>query len=530
MSSRIVGLLLVLGVASLCQGLSVSPCSSNGTIAVEENSKDFVFTCGSDLDMQHPTTWTFQDRPPDPQQVISVCSRSPSSSSYPWSCASNYSVMIIGSINEHTRRSHVILPDVIRGRFPDGTWRCKNGGSFAECSIDVVHTPSDVQCQVTVDEAQGMVHGTCQTSQMFSSHGNYFCQWFENNGNKAETEIPQTDTEFNLTDCTEGETMEYFCGNCSFNKLLPFVSESYGYRVVISPGSISPSIGYSIVKAKANSLSSTQEGLPVSVPRMTSTQSATSSRTMTSLRPGLTLKQSSPNPPTVEVNEEVVNSARYEGIGIGVAACIALLILVALLVCVALKCRRKSRKESEDGPGNSISNHIYDPADFPHNHVGNCENNRHRPNTAVVSNGVPSQTSSRSFDSQPDGGYTSIASPFDTASYLVPFANASGSDVAAGGSHDDKACRDHTYMSRISMDLPPTRYETMHAPLSTQSKVKPSSQHTKSEEKMEEEEEENLENEKAEAAEASFLASGFQMKDAEYIHINNTAIPLSDLV
>ena len=66
---------------------------------------------------------------------------------------------------------------------------------------------------------------------------------------QTEVEIPPSATSFTLTNCSEG-AMDYYCGNCSFHKSLPLASQSYRYRVVISPGKISPTVAYTIGKCK----------------------------------------------------------------------------------------------------------------------------------------------------------------------------------------------------------------------------------------------------------------------------------------
>ena len=66
---------------------------------------------------------------------------------------------------------------------------------------------------------------------------------------QTEAEIPPSETNFTLTNCSEGAT-DYYCGNCSFHKSLPLASQSYRYRVVISPGKISPTVAYTIGKCK----------------------------------------------------------------------------------------------------------------------------------------------------------------------------------------------------------------------------------------------------------------------------------------
>ncbi|XP_070202331.1 uncharacterized protein [Littorina saxatilis] len=260
-NASIVSFILSTATLAFCEGLAIIGCNSDGSMSVEDHVKDLLLVSG-DLDMTSFTIWTFQDRnTSNPRQIISNCStHSPSSSSPVWFCDSTFNVMIKTDINEHTRRSHVILPDMSVGRFPDGTWRCENGGRVAECSIDVVYTPTDVQCQVTIDEDRSMVEGTCHISRMFSSHGKYSCQWFEKNGNQEEVALPSSQTQFTRSDCSEGGFV-YYCGNCSFSKGLPAVSERYGYRVSILPGNISPSVEFT-VKPKADAPSSPQTQLP----------------------------------------------------------------------------------------------------------------------------------------------------------------------------------------------------------------------------------------------------------------------------
>ncbi|KAK7106109.1 uncharacterized protein [Littorina saxatilis] len=329
-NASIVSFILSTATLAFCEGLAIIGCNSDGSMSVEDHVKDLLLVSG-DLDMTSFTIWTFQDRnTSNPRQIISNCStHSPSSSSPVWFCDSTFNVMIKTDINEHTRRSHVILPDMSVGRFPDGTWRCENGGRVAECSIDVVYTPTDVQCQVTIDEDRSMVEGTCHISRMFSSHGKYSCQWFEKNGNQEEVALPSSQTQFTRSDCSEGGFV-YYCGNCSFSKGLPAVSERYGYRVSILPGNISPSVEFT-VKPKADAPSSPQTQLP-------------------------------PTSSVAVVDEDAVNAALKKGIGIGVGSLLAAFLLSAAVTFSVWKWRNKDKEETDDGHHTSVDINHYSEA------------------------------------------------------------------------------------------------------------------------------------------------------------------------
>ena len=110
-------------------GLEIRPCADNGTSAVEEGSKDFILACAG-LNAAQPTVWKYRDRYPLGTQIIANCSKT--------TCSLPYSPLILSIINEHTQRSHMIIPDVLRGRFPDGTWTCENDGQTAQCALDVI--------------------------------------------------------------------------------------------------------------------------------------------------------------------------------------------------------------------------------------------------------------------------------------------------------------------------------------------------------------------------------------------------------
>ena len=124
--------------------MAIEKCGADGSLAVEEDvTHDLLLAC-SGLDLRHPALWSYRDRPPatplgggaGTPQSISNCSRGAAAGG--WSCSRDFGPMILASINEHTRRSHVILPTVARGRFPDGDWFCRNGADTAVCSIDAI--------------------------------------------------------------------------------------------------------------------------------------------------------------------------------------------------------------------------------------------------------------------------------------------------------------------------------------------------------------------------------------------------------
>ncbi|XP_076457665.1 uncharacterized protein LOC143291602 isoform X2 [Babylonia areolata] len=311
---RVAWLFCLLVISS--EAVEVEPCDSGGEVEVEEGSTDVVLGC-TDLRLSRPTLWHFQGRTPgDTKMLVANCTGA--------TCSADYSPLILASMNQQTRRSHVILPNAIRVGFPDGTWFCENGGDSAQCVVDIIHKAENAQCSVVVDEEKSMVTGKCQFSKMYSSQGDYSCTWFEGSDSQTETELLPSQTQLTLTNCSVGQ-LYYVCGNCSFQKPLPVVSGGRSYRAEISPGKVSPSVRYVFLAAVNTTVPAP------TVPLVQTTPTSTPTRQTPFVKKG-------------DVPPDIMWTYRYEGVGIGVGAVVVVFVVVFVVIVL---CRRQCRQHQK---------------------------------------------------------------------------------------------------------------------------------------------------------------------------------------
>ncbi|KAK7468021.1 hypothetical protein BaRGS_00036725, partial [Batillaria attramentaria] len=110
--------------------VTIFPCGSDGIIAVEENSKDFVFSAQTSNHMDHSFSWYHTDLRFNVTELLAVCTRG--------ACNATFNPAILAVHNENTKRSQIVAPDVLRFRFPDGLWTTRTASSAANCTMEVI--------------------------------------------------------------------------------------------------------------------------------------------------------------------------------------------------------------------------------------------------------------------------------------------------------------------------------------------------------------------------------------------------------
>ncbi|KAK7453595.1 hypothetical protein BaRGS_00039634 [Batillaria attramentaria] len=208
--------------------------------------------------MDHSFSWYHTDLRFNVTELLAVCTRG--------ACNATFNPAILAVHNENTKRSQIVAPDVLRFRFPDGLWTTRTASSAANCTMEVIcewvsvrvnargsHSAKDADCEVVINERTGIVSGDCHIPRMFSSRDRYSCTWMEQTDSESESAIPESVTNFEKDNFTitdpNKNVLTYYNATCSFNKSLPTGSQIYRYRVVISPGNVSPPIGYRYVSS-----------------------------------------------------------------------------------------------------------------------------------------------------------------------------------------------------------------------------------------------------------------------------------------
>ncbi|KAK7485533.1 hypothetical protein BaRGS_00023221, partial [Batillaria attramentaria] len=110
------------------------------------------------------------------------------------------------------------------------------------CQLDVVHHAEVTSCKAQFNTAgtQRTVNGTCDVSKAYSERGRYSCNWTEHRAGSS-TAIPASQTSLTKTAYTEGGAT-YNSVTCSFNRAFPIVTGTYTYSVIISPGTVTPTV------------------------------------------------------------------------------------------------------------------------------------------------------------------------------------------------------------------------------------------------------------------------------------------------
>ncbi|KAK7485511.1 hypothetical protein BaRGS_00023199, partial [Batillaria attramentaria] len=110
------------------------------------------------------------------------------------------------------------------------------------CQLDVIHRAEVTSCsaQSNTSGTQWTVGGTCAVSKAYSERNRYSCAWAEHRAGSSTT-IPASQTSLTKTSYTEGGAT-YNHVTCSFNRPFPTVTGTYTYSVIISPGSVTPTV------------------------------------------------------------------------------------------------------------------------------------------------------------------------------------------------------------------------------------------------------------------------------------------------
>lgn len=316
-------------------GVSIRRCNADHTIPIDEYTNDFVFSAEFNIQQAPLVIWHYTDDN-GTRTTIAQCYLGNST------CVSEQSYSpILAVLNAHTGRSQIVIPDVVRGRFPDGVWTFQAGSAEANCTTDVIYPVKNADCEVTINLNMKEVGGMCNVSRLYSSRGKYACTWMEQIDAKSEALIPASQTTFSRQNLSASEVTDY-SAVCSFNKSLPLAS-TFRYRAVISPGNASPPIAYRYV-GTAGPQSEAISVTPTTAINLASTLSAINlTSTLSDLR-----STPSDEGTTKETPKGVDEStARLEGIGIGVAIALAFVTFVIIIVVILWRCRGRKPHHEE---------------------------------------------------------------------------------------------------------------------------------------------------------------------------------------